>query len=167
MALILVACGVVAYQHLPLEAYPDVANMQVRVITQVPGKAAEEVEKLVTIPIEKELNGIPHSDPPRSISIFGLSVVTVVFDDEVDPYVARQQVLERLANADVPANVKPSLDPNASPVGEVFRYTVEGKNHWSSMDRKEAQDWILNRKFKSVPALLTRQALAAHPKSSR
>ncbi len=154
MALILVACGVVAYQHLPLEAYPDVANMQVRVITQVPGKAAEEVEKLVTIPIEKELNGIPHSDSPRSISIFGLSVVTVVFDDEVDPYVARQQVLERLANADVPANVKPALDPNASPVGEVFRYTVEGKNHWSSMDRKEAQDWILNRKFKSVPGIV-------------
>lgn len=154
MALILVACGVVAYQHLPLEAYPDVANMQVRVITQVPGKAAEEVEKLVTIPIEKELNGIPHSDPPRSISIFGLSVVTVVFDDEVDPYVARQQVLERLANADVPANVKPALDPNASPVGEVFRYTVEGKNHWSTMDRKEAQDWILNRKFKSVPGIV-------------
>lgn len=154
MALILVACGVVAYQHLPLEAYPDVANMQVRVITQVPGKAAEEVEKLVTIPIEKELNGIPHSDPPRSISIFGLSVVTVVFDDEVDPYVARQQVLERLANADVPTNVKPSLDPNASPVGEVFRYTVEGKNHWSTMDRKEAQDWILNRKFKSVPGIV-------------
>lgn len=154
MALILLAAGVVAYQHLPLEAYPDVANMQVRVITQVPGKAAEEVEKLVTIPIEKELNGIPHSDPPRSISIFGLSVVTVVFDDEVDPYVARQQVLERLANADVPDNVKPALDPNASPVGEVFRYTVEGKRLWSSMDRKEAQDWILNRKFKSVPGIV-------------
>ena len=72
LTLALMACGLVAYQHLPLEAYPDVANMQVRVITQVPGKAAEEVERLVTIPIEKELNGIPHSDPPRSVSIFGL-----------------------------------------------------------------------------------------------
>jgi cobalt-zinc-cadmium resistance protein CzcA len=145
LALVLGVSGLFAYQNLPLEAYPDVANMQVRVITQVPGKAAEEVEKLVTIPIEKELNGIPHSDPPRSISIFGLSVITVVFDDSVDPYVARQQVLERLANAAIPSNVQPGLDPNASPVGEVFRYTVEGK-HWSSMDRKEVQDWILNRK---------------------
>ncbi len=153
LACILVACGLAAYQNLPLEAYPDVANMQARVITQVPGKAAEEVEKLVTIPIEKELNGIPHSDPPRSISIFGLSVITVVFDDTVDPYVARQQVLERLANAAVPSNVQPQLDPNASPVGEVYRYTVEGK-HWSSMDRKEAQDWILNRKFKSIQGIV-------------
>lgn len=153
LAIVLIVCGLAAYQKLPLEAYPDVANMQARVITQVPGKAAEEVEKLVTIPIEKELNGIPHSDPPRSISIFGLSVITVVFDDTVDPYVARQQVLERLANAAVPSNVQPQLDPNASPVGEVFRYTVEGK-HWSSMDRKEAQDWILNRKFKSVQGIV-------------
>src|SRR6185369_2322689 len=99
MALILVACGIVAYQHLPLEAYPDVANMQVRVITQAPGKAAEEVERLVTVPLEKELNGIPRALPSRSISIFGLSVITVVFDDGVDPYVARQQVLERIAQA--------------------------------------------------------------------
>jgi cobalt-zinc-cadmium resistance protein CzcA len=153
LALILLAFGTIAYENLPLEAYPDVANMQVRVITQVPGKAAEEVERLVTIPIEKELNGIPHSDPPRSISIFGLSVITVVFDDAVDPYVARQQVLERLAQADVPDNIHPQLDPNASPVGEVYRYTVDGAN-WSSMDRKEIQDWLLNRMFKSVPGIV-------------
>jgi cobalt-zinc-cadmium resistance protein CzcA len=153
LALVLLGFGLVAYQNLPLEAYPDVANMQVRAITQVPGKASEEVERLVTIPIEKELNGIPHSDPPRSISIFGLSVITVVFDDAVDPYVARQQVLERLAQADLPDNIHPQLDPNASPVGEVYRYTVEGKQ-WSSMDRKEIQDWVLNRLFKSVPGLV-------------
>lgn len=79
LALVLVLFGVNAFEKLPLEAYPDVANMQVRVITQVPGKAAEEVERLVTIPIEKELNGVPRSEPPRSISIFGLSVITVVF----------------------------------------------------------------------------------------
>lgn len=146
-------CGAAAWQKLPLEAFPDVANMQVRVITQVPGKAPEEVERLVTIPIEKEVNGIPHSRPPRSISIFGLSVVTIVFDDEANAYTARQQVLERIAHADVPENLQPELDPNASPVGEVFRYTVEG-HHWTSMDKKEVQDWLLNRLFKSVDGIV-------------
>jgi cobalt-zinc-cadmium resistance protein CzcA len=151
--LLLMAFGIVAYENLPLEAYPDVANMQVRVITQVPGKAAEEVERLVTIPIEKELNGIPRSEPSRSISIFGLSVITVIFEDGVDPYVARQQVLERLAQAAVPANVQPQLDPNASPCGEVYRYTVEG-DHWSTTARKAFQDWVLNREFKAVPGIV-------------
>lgn len=127
--------------------------MQVRVITQVPGKAPEEVERLVTIPIEKEINGIPRSKPPRSISIFGLSVVTIVFNDGTDPYVARQQVLERISHADLPESLKPELDPNASPVGEVFRYTIKG-DHWSSMDKKEVQDWLLNRLFKSVDGIV-------------
>lgn len=149
----LIAFGLNAYQQLPLEAYPDIANMQVRVITQVPGKASEEVERLVTIPLEKELNGIPRSDPPRSVSIAGLSVITVIFEDGVDPYLARQQVLERIATADLPDDVKPELDPNASPVGEVYRYTVEG-DRWSAMDRKVVQDWVLNRKFKSVPGII-------------
>ncbi len=145
--------GVQAYLNLPLEAYPDIANMQVRVITQVPGKAAEEVERQVTIPLEKELNGIPRSEPPRSISIFGLSVITVVFEDGVDPYVARQQVLERVTNADIRSDLQPRLDPNASPVGEIYRYTVES-NRWSPMACKEIQDWVLDRKFKSVPGVV-------------
>lgn len=145
--------GVASYQHLPLEAFPDIANMQVRVITQVPGKAPEEVERLVTIPIEKELNGIPHSKPPRSISIFGLSVITVVFDDHAEPYTARQQVLERLTQADLPENIEAEIDPNASPVGEIYRYTLQGK-HWSPMARKEVQDWLLNRLFKSVDGIV-------------
>lgn len=150
--LVLVA-GFFAYQKLPMEAFPDVANLQVRVITTVPGKAAEEVERLVTVPLEKEMNGIPHSNPPRSVSIFGLSVITVVFDDNTDMYVARQQVLERIAHADLPESIKPELDPNASPVGEIFRYTVEGK-HWTAMERKEVQDWLLTRLFKSIDGII-------------
>jgi len=153
LTLLLVVAGLEAYSHLGLEAYPDVANTQVRVITQVPGKAAEEVERLVTVPIEKELNGIPGSHPPRSVSIFGLSVITVIFDDGVNAYVARQQVLERLAQADVPASVQPQLDPNASPCGEVYRYTVDSLS-MSPMERKEVQDWVLDRKFKSVPGVI-------------
>ncbi|MBZ0188232.1 MAG: efflux RND transporter permease subunit, partial [Candidatus Obscuribacterales bacterium] len=151
--LVLLACGLFAYQNLPLEAFPDIANMQVRVITQVPGKAPEEVERLVTIPLEKEVNGIPNSKPPRSISIFGLSVVTIVFDDRAEPYTARQQVLERIAHADIPEGIEPELDPNASPVGEIYRYTLAG-DHWSAMDRKEVQDWLLNRLFKSVDGIV-------------
>lgn len=153
LALALLGAGVQAYLSLPLEAYPDVANMQVRVITQVNGKAAEEMERMVTIPLEKELNGIPRSETPRSISIFGLSVITVVFEDGVDPYVARQQVLEKISNASLPDGVHPGLDPNASPVGEIFRYTVESKK-WNAMDRKEWQDWYLDRKMKSVPGVV-------------
>lgn len=150
---VLLAFGLLAFQKLPLEAFPDVANMQVRVITQVPGKAAEEVERLVTIPLEKEINGVPHSKSPRSLSIFGLSVITVVFDDGVDANTARQQVLERIVHADIPPGIEPELDPNASPVGEIFRYTVEG-DKWSVSDRKEAQEWLLNRLFKSVDGVV-------------
>lgn len=151
--LVLLLSGVFCYKKLPLEAFPDVANMQVRVITQVPGKASEEVERLVTIPIEKEVNGIPHSKPPRSISIFGLSVVTIVFDDHIEPNSARQQVLERIGHADIPDGLEPELDPNASAVGEIFRYCVQSDT-WSSMDRKEVQDWLLNRLFKSVDGIV-------------
>lgn len=151
--LAVLSVGLLAYQQLPLEAYPDVANMQVRVITQLPGKAPEEVERLVTIPLEKEVNGIPRSKPPRSISIYGLSVITIVFDDETEPYTARQQVLERIAQADIPDYVEPHLDPNASAVGEIYRYTLQGKD-WSSRDRKEVQDWLLNRLFKSVDGIV-------------
>ncbi len=151
--LVLLCAGFYAHEKLPLEAYPDVANMQVRVITQIPGKAAEEVERLVTIPLEKELNGIPHADPPRSVSIFGLSVITVTFDDGVPSYVARQQVLEKINQAGIPSNVQPQLDPDSSPVGEIYRYTVEGKE-WSPAARKEWQDWYLVRKFKSVQGVV-------------
>lgn len=153
LALALLLAGWIAYNHLPLEAYPDVANLQVRIITKDPGKAAEEVERRVTVPLEKELNGIPRSEPPRSISIFGLSVITVVFQDGVDANVARQQVLEKLAQVDLPPDVSPHLDPNASPVGEIFRYTVESDTA-TAMERKELQNWVLERKFKSVNGVI-------------
>jgi cobalt-zinc-cadmium resistance protein CzcA len=152
-AILLLCAGFYAAQILPLEAYPDIANLQVRVITQIPGKAAEEMERLVTIPLEKELNGIPHADPPRSISIFGLSCITVTFEDGVPSFLARQQVLEKIAQADIPPNVSPSLDPDASPVGEIYRYAVIS-DRWSPMARKEWQDWYLERKFKSVSGVV-------------
>lgn len=156
LALAVLFFGYKCHENLALEAYPDVTNMQVRVITQVPGKAAEEVERLVTIPIEKELNGIPHAEPPRSISIFGLSVITVVFDD-IPSQVARHWVLEKIGVAAVPSNVSPQLDVDESPVGEVFRYTVEDMTpgqEYPSRVRKEWEDWYLERKFKSVRGIV-------------
>ncbi len=154
LALCVLFFGYKCHEKLALEAYPDVANMQVRVITQVPGKAAEEVERLVTIPLEKELNGIPHADPPRSISIFGLSVITIVFDD-IPSNVARHWVLEKIGTADIPPSlgVTPQLDVDASPVGEIYRYTVEGEST-SSRLRKEWEDWYLERKFKAVRGIV-------------
>ncbi|PWT99070.1 MAG: CusA/CzcA family heavy metal efflux RND transporter [Candidatus Melainabacteria bacterium] len=149
VALCILFFGYKCHENLALEAYPDIANMQVRVITQVPGKAAEEMERLVTIPLEKELNGIPHAEPPRSISIFGLSVITVTFDDEIPSNVARHWVLEKINSADLPQNVQPQLDPDASPVGEVYRYTVEGSDY-TPRQKKEWEDWYLERKFKAV-----------------
>jgi cobalt-zinc-cadmium resistance protein CzcA len=150
LALCVLFFGYKCHENLALEAYPDVANMQVRVITLVPGKAAEEVERLVTVPLEKELNGIPHAYPPRSISIFGLSVITVVFDD-IPSNVARHWVLEKIGAADIPSNLNlnPQLDVDESPVGEIYRYTVEGKAT-SSRLRKEWEDWYLERRFKAV-----------------
>ncbi len=149
LALCVLFYGYKCHEQLALEAYPDIANMQVRVITQVQGKAAEEVERLVTIPLEKELNGIPHAEPPRSVSIFGLSVITIVFDDDITSNVARHWVLEKIGSADIPTGVQPQLDVDESPVGEIFRYTVEGKD-WSSRARKEWEDWYLERRFKSI-----------------
>jgi cobalt-zinc-cadmium resistance protein CzcA len=124
LALLLTVGGIVSWQRLPIEAYPDVADVQVDVITIWPGRAAEEVERLITIPIEKEVNGIAGITFLRSVSNFGLSNVRIVFGDGTDKYWARQQVQERLAQAELPADAKPSLGPLSSVIGELYRYTA-------------------------------------------
>ena len=103
--------GVIAFENLPVQAFPDVQNVFVQVVTQYPGQAPEEVEKLISLPIERVMNGVPHLMNMRSVSIFGLSVVTLTFDDGAEDYFSRQQVLERLHNADIPADTKPQLGP--------------------------------------------------------
>src|SRR6266702_8112569 len=115
---VFVFAGATAYQRLPVEAYPDVTNVQVQVITLFAGHAAEEVERLVTIPVENEMNGIPHRASMRSISIFGLSVVTIVFEDDADRAYVRQQTFERLPQVDLPPGAQASLSPDTTPVGE-------------------------------------------------
>src|SRR3978361_1166916 len=114
-----------AWRNLPIEAFPDVQDVQVQIITQVPGQAPEEVERTVTLPIEREMSGVPRQTQLRSVSITGLSIVTLTFEDGTDDYFARQQVLEKLQNVTPPAGTQPSLAPLSTAVGEIYRYVVE------------------------------------------
>ena len=121
--------GVVTFAKLKIEAFPDVTNVQVMVITLYPGQAAEEIEKQVTIPVERALTGTPRVLIQRSITSFGLSQVILTFEDDVDIYWARQQVSERLSDAEVPEGITPHLGPNDTPVGQVYQYTLESDRH--------------------------------------
>ena len=149
-----VAVGIAAYRRLPVEAYPDVTNVQLQIITLFPGHAAEEVERLVTIPVENEMNGIPHRASMRSISIFGLSVVTIVFEDDADRAYVRQQTFERLPQVDLPPGAQASLSPDTTPVGEIFRYTLVGPPGFSALELKSLEDWVVERKLRQVPGIV-------------
>jgi heavy metal efflux system protein len=146
-----VAGGVAAFRALPVEAFPDVTDTQVQVITLYPGRAAEEVEKQVTIPLEIGLSGIPHSVRLFSHTQFGLSFIAVTFDDAVDAYFSRQQVLERLRDVDLPPGVSPDLGPLATPIGEIYRYRLAGGA--SPTDMRTLQDWVIARQLKTVPGV--------------
>src|SRR6187200_108881 len=124
-----IAGGIVAFQSLSIEAFPDVTDVQVNVVTLFPGHAAEEVEKQVTIPLEIGLSGIPHSVRLFSHTQFGLSFIAITFDDDVDAYFSRQQVLERLRDVDLPPGADPSLGPLATPIGEIYRYRLAGNRN--------------------------------------
>lgn len=152
LALILTVGGLVSYGHLPIEAYPDVGDVKVEIITLWPGHAAEEVERLITIPLENELNGIANVTFLRSDTLFGLSNIRVLFADGTDDYWARQQVQERLAGAELPSDAKPQLGPLSGVIGEIFRYTLESKT-LPLYEVKAIQDWVLEREFKKVPGV--------------
>lgn len=154
LIIILVVLGIYSFNNLDFEAYPDFANPLVHVVTQMPGKGAEDVERLVTIPLEKELNGIPHLYKLYSTTIFGLSVIHVVFDDTwgITSPLIRQQVLERIYKADLPENVKPKLGPDSSPIGEIYRYTIKS-DYYNNMTLKAIEDWQLEKLFKQVPGI--------------
>jgi cobalt-zinc-cadmium resistance protein CzcA len=147
---ILLAVGFYSFTQLPIEAYPDVMNTQVQVITQWPGHAAEEVEQLVTIPLETSVNGIPKVQSIRSRSLFGLSVVYLTFNDGVDDYFAHNAVFQAINQASLPSGLQPTLSPIASATGEIFRYVLTGA---SPMELKTIEDWVLEREFKSIPGV--------------
>jgi cobalt-zinc-cadmium resistance protein CzcA len=152
LAVVLFVWGMIAFRALPVEAYPDVANNYVQVITQWPGRAAEEVEQQVTIPLEIVMNGIPHMENLRSTSLFGLSSVTMIFDDESSNEWNRQKVLERLAQVTLPVGLQPQMGTDYSPVGQIMFYTLKSTNpQYDVMDLKALEDWTLEKQFKSVP----------------
>ncbi len=151
-AVLLMVWGVISFHNLPVEAYPDVASNYVEIVTQWPGRAAEEVEQQVTIPVEIAVNGIPHLEHLRSITMFGLSTLILIFDDESDNNWNRQKVTERLAHAELPAGLEPEIGADFSPVGEIFFYTLQSTNpHYDLMDLKSLDDWVVHKQFFSVP----------------
>jgi cobalt-zinc-cadmium resistance protein CzcA len=147
-----VAAGVLAFLSLPIEAFPDVTDVQATVVTLVPGHAAEEVEKQVTIPLEIALAGVPHAVRMFSHTQFGLSYLTVTFDEQVDDYFARQRVLERLQQADLPPDVQPQLAPLATPVGEIYRFRIVADAS-SPTDLRTIEDWTVERALKMAPGV--------------
>jgi heavy metal efflux system protein len=152
IALALFVWGAIAFKELPVEAYPDVANTWVQVITQWPGRAAEEVEQQVTIPIEIQMNGIPHLSHVRSSSLAGLSVVNLIFDDESDNDWDRQKVLEHLSFVTLPPSVTAQIGPDFSPIGSIYWYTLTSSNPaYDVMNLKSLQDWVISKYMKSVP----------------
>ena len=153
LSVIMMLTGLFCLKTLDIEAYPDFTSPMVQVITEMSGKSAEDVERLATIPLEKELNGIPHEKMLYSNSLFGLSVIKVVFDDNMSSNLIRQQVLERISQADLPEDIKPQLGPDASPIGEIFRYTLES-DFYNPMTLKALEDWDMERAFKQVKGVI-------------
>ena len=152
LALLLLVWGAISFHNLPVEAYPDVANNYVQIITQWPGRAAEEVEQQVTIPIQIQMNGLPHLAHLRSDSLFGLSSVMLIFDDSSDNDWNRAKVLERLSQVTLPNNLQSQMGTDWSPVGQIYWYTLKSTNpKYDLMELKSIEDWQLEKQFKSVP----------------
>jgi len=151
-ALLLLAWGAISFHQLPVEAYPDVANNYVEIITQWPGISAEQIEQQVTIPLEVAMNGIPHVMHLRSFSLFGLSDVKLIFDDEEENAWNRERVLERLSQVTMPTGVVPQMGTDWSPVGQIYFFTLKSTNpSYDVMELKSIEDWVVEKNFKSVP----------------
>ena len=148
---VLVAWGVISFRSLPIEAYPDVANNYVQIITQWPGRSAEEIERQVTVPVEIQMAGIPHLTHLRSTTLAGLSSLMLIFDDDSTSDVNREHVLERLSQVNLPNNLAPQMGTDWSPVGQIYWYTLESTNPaYDVMEKKSLEDWTLEKSFKGV-----------------
>jgi cobalt-zinc-cadmium resistance protein CzcA len=144
--------GAISFKRMPVDAYPDLSPPMVEIITQWPGHAAEEIERLVTLPTEVEMNGVPKMVIQRSISLYGLSDVILTFDEDTDDYFARQVVFQRLSEINFPAGVQPTLAPLSSPSGLVYRYVLESPDR-SPQELKTFEDWVIERAYKQVPGV--------------
>src|SRR5579863_113822 len=154
-ALLLFGFGAISFHHLPVEAYPDVANNYVEVITQWPGISAEQIEQQVTIPLEIVMNGIPGVVNLRSFSIFGLSDLKLIFEDETSNFENRERVLERLSQVTLPIGVVPQMGTDWSPVGQIYFFTLHSTNPaYDPMELKSIEDWVVEKNFKAVPNIV-------------
>src|SRR5690349_10151295 len=149
---VFIGVGVAAFLSLPVEAFPDVNDVQVTVLTLYSGHAPEEVEKQITIPLEIELSGLPNAVRMFSHTQFGLSYVILTFDDNATDYFARQQVLERLQGVDLPPGLQPQLAPLSTAIGEIYRYRVKADG-WNVADLRSVQDWVVSRNLKMIPGV--------------
>jgi heavy metal efflux system protein len=155
IALVLFVWGIVSFHRLPVEAYPDVADNYVEIITQWPGISAEQIEQQVTIPLETVMNGIPHVVHLRSFSLFGLSDLKLIFDDEEENFRDRERVLERLAQVTLPPGVTPQMGTDWSPVGQIYFFTLQNNNpQLDVMDLKSIEDWVVEKNLKAVPDIV-------------
>lgn len=154
-AILLFAWGAISFHNLPVEAYPDVANNYVNIITQWPGHSAEDIEQQVTVPVEIQMAGIPHLQHLRSTTLAGLSSIMLIFDDESDNNWNRERAVERMGMVSLPAGLVPQLGTDWSPVGQIFFYTIESKNpEIDVMEIKSIEDWTLEKQFKQVPGVV-------------
>lgn len=151
LSVLLFIAGIVCYLNTPIEAYPDVTNTRVRIITQWPGRSAEEIEKFVTLPIMKEMNTIPKKTEVRSTSLFGLSVVTVIFEDGVDDFFAQQYASNRMQDMNLPEGADPSIEPPSGATGEIYRYTI--KSDLPVREISALNEWVVERELLSVPGV--------------
>src|ERR1700731_312260 len=149
--ILLLGWGAISFHQLPVEAYPDVANNYVEIITQWPGISAEQIEQQVTIPLEVVMNGIPHVAHLRSFSLFGLSDLKLIFDDEEENAWNRERVLEKLSQVTLPNGVQPQIGTDWSPVGQIYFFTLRSTNPaYDAMELKSLEDWVVEKNFKAV-----------------
>src|SRR5262250_376323 len=155
IGIVLILWGALSFHQLPVEAYPDVADNYVEIITQWPGIAAEQIEQQVTIPLETVMNGIPHVTHLRSFSLFGLSDLKLIFDDEEENAWNRERVLERLSQVTLPPGVTPQMGTDWSPVGQIYFFTLHSTNpRYDVMELKALEDWVVEKNLKSVPDIV-------------
>jgi cobalt-zinc-cadmium resistance protein CzcA len=152
LVVLLIIAGTVSFMHMPVDAYPDLAPPMVEIITQWPGHAAEEVERLITLPLEVEFSGAPKMEVMRSISLYGLSDIRLTFNEGTDNYFARQVIFERIGDAELPSGVTPSMAPLFSPSGLVYRYVLESPDR-SPQELKTVEDWVVERAYRAVPGV--------------
>ena len=149
---IMIVAGIISYRHTPIEAFPDVTNTQIIIVTEWQGRSAQEVERFVSIPIEVAMNSVQRKTNVRSISMFGLSVIKIIFEDDVEDFFARQQVNNQLVNVDLPDGVRPGVQPPYGPTGEIFRYVLESKTK-DTRELLTIQNWIIDRQLRAIPGV--------------